>query len=92
MALIATMSLKLLCTNRCGLKGECAGWHCRIKHVVAYLREKLPRSYIVMLGVLPRSGWTLPDKNAWPNRLTPAIEAINNASKVMGPARPRTCL
>jgi hypothetical protein len=42
----------------------------------------MPGSYVVVLGVLPRSGWTLPDQNAWPNRLSPAIEAINNASKV----------
>ena len=58
-------------------------WGARIRHAVALLRRALPRADIVLLGVLPRGGWTLgADVYQWPNRLTAPIAAVNNGTQV----------
>ena len=38
---------------------------------------------ILVVGILPRGAWSLPNPFAWPNRLTEGIELVNNASKVV---------
>ena len=40
---------------------------------------------ILIVGILPRGAWSLPDPFAWPNRLTEAINTVNNASQVRPP-------
>ena len=58
-------------------------WGARIRHALALLRRALPRADIVLLGVLPRGGWTLgADIYQWPNRLTAPIAAVNNGTRV----------
>ena len=37
---------------------------------------------ILIVGVMPRGAWSLPDPYAWPNRLTEGIALVNNASQV----------
>lgn len=42
----------------------------------------------MLLGVLPRGGWTLgADVYQWPNRLTAPIAAVNNGTRVRCGAR-----
>ena len=56
----------------------------RMRHVLAYMRAALPNTHIVVLGILPRGGWTLPGSGyQWPNRMTSAIQLMNNNSQVM---------
>ncbi len=51
--------------------------------MVAYMRQEVPNTQVLILGILPRGSWTLPDDAyAWPNRLTDAISIVNNASQV----------
>ncbi|CAK0735294.1 hypothetical protein CVIRNUC_000557 [Coccomyxa viridis] len=38
---------------------------------------------ILIVGILPRGAWSLPDPFAWPNRLTEAINTVNNASQAL---------
>ena len=55
----------------------------RIRHIVALLRQALPDADIVLLGILPRGGWTLGDDiYQWPNRFSQPIAAVNNATQV----------
>ena len=50
---------------------------------MALLRQALPDSDIVLLGILPRGGWTLGDDiYQWPNRFSQPIAAVNNATQV----------
>ena len=37
---------------------------------------------ILIVGIMPRGAWSLPDPYAWPNRLTEGIALVNNASQV----------
>lgn len=37
---------------------------------------------ILIVGILPRGAWSLPEPYAWPNRLTEGIALVNNASQV----------
>lgn len=50
----------------------------------SYMRRNMPMMQILIVGILPRGAWSLPDPYAWPNRLTEGIELVNNASKVQG--------
>ena len=54
----------------------------RLRHLVAYMRQQAPSTRILILGVLPRGAWSLPNVWAWPNRMTPGIMALNGASQV----------
>ncbi len=62
-----------------GIKGAPAR---RLRHLVAYMRQQVPTTQILILGVLPRGAWSLPNVWAWPNRMTPGIMALNSASQV----------
>lgn len=59
-------------------------WHvrARMRQLLAYMRAAAPSMHIVVLGILPRGAWSLPDQYAWPNRLTKTLAAINAASQV----------
>lgn len=54
----------------------------RMRQLLAYMRAGAPSMHIVVLGILPRGAWSLPDQYAWPNRLTKTLAAINAASQV----------
>ena len=54
----------------------------RMRQLLAYMRAAAPSMHIVVLGILPRGAWSLPDQYAWPNRLTKTLAAINAASQV----------
>jgi hypothetical protein len=59
-----------------------------VRHALALLRAALPDADIVLLGVLPRGGWTLaPDIYQWPSRLTQPIAAVNNATQARAGAQ-----
>ena len=49
--------------------------------MVAYMRQQMPSTQILILGILPRGSWTLDNPVQWPNRMTKAITAVNNASQ-----------
>jgi hypothetical protein len=54
----------------------------RLKAVVSYLRSQWARTHVIIVGILPRGGWTMPeDPSAWPNRFTEPIAIVNNASQ-----------
>ena len=55
---------------------------CRMRHTFSYMRRNLPMTQILILGILPRGAWSLPNPHQWPNRLTEGIALVNNASQV----------
>ncbi|KAK9839295.1 hypothetical protein WJX81_006254 [Elliptochloris bilobata] len=55
----------------------------RMRALLAYMRANSPGMHIVVLGVLSRGAWSLPDQYAWPNRLTKSLAAINAASAAL---------
>ena len=56
-----------------------------MRHIFAYMRRNAPKMQILIVGILPRGAWSLPDPFAWPNRLTEGINTVNNASQVLNP-------
>ncbi len=56
---------------------------CRMRHITSYMRRNLPMMQILILGILPRGAWSLPNPYQWPNRLTEGIILVNNASQVL---------
>ena len=50
------------------------------------MRQQVPTTQVLILGVLPRGAWSLPNVWAWPNRMTAGITALNSASKVSLPS------
>ena len=48
----------------------------------SYMRRHMPMMQILIVGILPRGAWSLPNPYAWPNRLTEGIALVNNASQV----------
>lgn len=53
-----------------------------MRHMFSYMRRNMPMMQILVVGILPRGAWSLPDPYAWPNRLTEGIALVNNASAV----------
>ena len=54
----------------------------RMKSVISYLRLQWPQTPLVVVGVLPRAGWTMPeDQHAWPNRFSVPMAEVNNATQ-----------
>ena len=53
-----------------------------MRALLAYMRVNSPGMHIVVMGILRRGAWSLPDQYAWPNRLTNALAAVNAASAV----------
>ncbi len=53
-----------------------------MRALLAYMRANTPGMHIVVMGILHRGAWSLPDQYAWPNRLTKTLAAINAASAV----------
>ena len=53
-----------------------------MRALLAYMRANTPGMHIVVLGILHRGAWSLPNQYAWPNRLTKTLAAINAASAV----------
>ena len=53
-----------------------------MRALLAYMRANTPGMHIVVLGILRRGAWSLPNQYAWPNRLTKTLAAINAASAV----------
>lgn len=53
-----------------------------MKSVISYLRLQWPQTPLVVVGVLPRAGWTMPeDQHAWPNRFSVPMAEVNNATQ-----------
>lgn len=48
----------------------------------SYMRRNLPMTQILIVGILPRGAWSLPNPFEWPNRMTEGIALVNNASQV----------
>ena len=64
-----------------------------MRHIFSYMRRNLPMTQILILGILPRGAWSLPNPYQWPNRLTEGIALVNNASQVSSlSALPRSSL
>ena len=63
-----------------------------MRHIFAYMRRNAPKMQILIVGILPRGAWSLPDPFAWPNRLTEGINTVNNASQVHLPLLARCML
>ncbi|KAK9839322.1 hypothetical protein WJX81_008043 [Elliptochloris bilobata] len=89
------VAVVMIGTNDIGFLDGCSRWEAddlaavpgissRIRHSAALLRRAMPNTDIVLLGVLPRGGWTLGDDiYQWPNRLTVPIAAVNNATQAL---------
>lgn len=74
----------------CGAEGLLA--LCRYNNLVQYMRYSMPSTHIVLVAILPRAGWTLPDNWAYPNRFSAPIDKVNSHIHVrlllMHPAAP----
>ena len=46
------------------------------------MRYNLQTTHIILLAILPRAGWTLADKWAYPNRFTTPISKVNDYIQV----------
>lgn len=52
---------------------------CRINDTITLLREKLPETHLLMLGILPRGDGTNSSTTyRWPGIYTPAISSVND--------------
>ena len=52
---------------------------CRINDTISLLREKLPETHLLMLGILPRGDGTNSSTTyRWPGIYTPAISSVND--------------
>lgn len=54
----------------------------RYSDLISYMRYKLQTTHIILLAILPRAGWTLADKWAYPNRFTVPISQVNDYIQV----------
>lgn len=46
------------------------------------MRYNMPTTQIILVAVLPRAGWTLPDKWGYPNRFSKPINRLNEYIQV----------
>ncbi len=52
---------------------------CRINDTISLLREKMPETHLLMLGILPRGDGTNSSTTyRWPGIYTPAIASVND--------------
>lgn len=51
---------------------------CRVLHTLHTLKDLLPDTHIVLLGVLPRGNGGMVARYAWPSAYTQAIHMINS--------------
>lgn len=63
---------------------------CRLKGALSLLREKLPETQIVLLGLLPRDAHVLsgPPIFEWPNRMSNALALANSEFEVGSHTQP----
>ncbi|CAK0772375.1 hypothetical protein CVIRNUC_003956 [Coccomyxa viridis] len=58
------------------LLGAVPGVNSRYSSLVQYMRSGMPLTHIILVGILPRAGWTLPNETGYPNRFsTPTGQA-----------------
>ncbi len=59
--------------------------HCRIEEAVGLLQERLPRSQIVLLGLLPAGVWGLPGQAnySWPSKYSRALPVVNTRLRLV---------
>ena len=55
---------------------------CRYSDLVSYMRYNMQTTHIILVAILPRAGWTLADKWAYPNRFTTPISLVNDYIQV----------
>ena len=41
------------------------------------MRSGIPSTHIILVGILPRAGWTLPNKTGYPNRFSTPTDQAN---------------
>ena len=46
------------------------------------MRSGMPSTHIILVGILPRAGWTLPNETGYPNRFTSPTSQANTHIQV----------